>query len=192
MNRYLRAMIAGATVLLLLLAAPTPAVADALWPDPADCAVGEFTGQVIGPADEFGAYLELSGWVGPCPPDAKDPEPQVRGRFGFAYLERSKVITGQQPFRGRLFDKRLRPYQSASGPTEFVGRFDFGLVDADVADASICLMRDATTRLACAAVELDAGAPRATWIAVTEPRVQGRVTVIEVRGETTPNCGTCL
>lgn len=192
MNRYVRAVLAGAAGMLLVLAGPLPAAADVPWPDTADCATGEFTGQATGPADRLGPFLELSGWVGPCPPDPKDTAPQVRGRYGFAYLEHVKVISPGQLFRGRLIDSRLRPYQSATGPTAFAGRFDFGMVRPDIADVSICLMRDATTRLACAIVELRLGVPTATWVPVTDPRVQGRVTVLSPGGETHPNCGTCL
>ncbi|GAA4473357.1 hypothetical protein [Phytohabitans houttuyneae] len=198
MNTYLRAVIAGAAGLLLVVAAPgSAAFGDELWPDTADCATGEFSDPVIRPSDQLGPVLELRGRVGPCPKSDKDPDPRVSGRFGFAYVGWTAVLSpGRQPTvraAGVVYDKRLRPYEAATEPTEFAGRFDFaaGEYVGDGA-AAICLMRDPATRLACLVVELDDDLPTVTPVPVTDPRVQARMTVVPTGGNTWPNCGTCL
>jgi hypothetical protein len=198
MKRYIRAAIAGAAGLLLVVAGPvSAAVGDELWPDTADCAVGAFADPVIGPPDQLGTVLELHGWIGPCPKSEKDPEPRVSGRFGFAYVGWKTVFgSGQRPTvvaAGQMYDKRLRPYKAENEPTEFAGRFDFAAAEY-VADgaAAICLMGDPATRLACLVVELGDDLPTVTPVPVTDPRVQARMTVVATGGNTWPNCGTCL
>ena len=200
MKRFIRAAIAGAAGLLLVVAGPvTAAVGDELWPDTAACAVGEFTAVVVGPPDEFGPVLELRGRVGPCPKSEKDPDPRVSGRFGFAYVGWTTVMSpGQQlpPVvpAGRLYDKKLRPYKAATEPTEFAGHFNFDAAESvgDGAAAAICLVRDTTTRLACLIVELGDDTPTVTPVPVTDPRVRVQITVLPGGSNTWPNCGTCL
>lgn len=198
MKRYIRAVIAGAAGLLLVVASPvSAAVGDELWPDTADCAVGEFADPIIRPPDQLGPVLELHGRVGPCPKSDKDPNPRVSGRFGFAYVGWTAVYSpGQRPVvvsAGHVYDKRLRPYQAEIEPTEFAGRFDFAAAEnVGNGAAAICLMRDPTTRLACLVVELGDDQPTVTPVPVTDPRVQTQMTVVPVGGSTWPNCGTCL
>jgi hypothetical protein len=198
MKRYIRAVIAGAAGLLLVVASPvSAAVGDELWPDTAGCAIGEFTDPVIRTPDQLGPVLELQGRVGPCPKSETNPDPRVSGRFGFAYVGWKAVFSqGQRPeivAAGQVYDTRLRPYQAQTEPTQFAGRFDFAAAE-HVANgaAAICLMRDATTRLACLVVELGDDQPTVTRVPVTDPRVQTQMTVVKVGGNTWPNCGTCL
>lgn len=198
MKRFIRAAIAGAAGLLLVVAGPvTAALGDKLWPDTAGCAVGEFTAVVIGPPDELGPFLELRGRVGPCPKSDKDPDPKVSGRFGFAYVGWTAVFSpGQRPTvvaAGQVYDKRLRPYKAEAEPTEFAGRFDFAAAEhVGEGAAAICLVRDPSTRLACLVVKLGDDLPTVTPVPVNDPRVQARMTVVPVGGNTWPNCGTCL
>lgn len=199
MKRFIRAAIAGAAGLLLVVAGPvTAAVGDEIWPDTAACAVGEFTAITIGPPDDLGPLLELRGRVGPCPKSEKDPDPRVSGRFGFGYLGWKAVMSpGQQlppvVSAGRLYDKALRPYKAATEPTEFAGRFNFAAGEyVGNGAAAICLVRDPSTRLACLVVELGADVPTVTPVPVTDPRVRAQITVVPAGGNTWPNCGTCL
>jgi hypothetical protein len=196
MNRHLRAVLTGAAALLLAVTGAGPATAgDDLWPVTADCAVGAITGHTVtGPPDHRGPAIDLYGWVGPCPPDDKDTAPEVAGEFGFAYLGLGGTQNEGMYRAGEVFDSRLRPYESATGQTTFVGRIDFAVArKAGVDEMPLCLMRDTQFRIACVHVELlSPDLATVTQVAVTDPRVLGRVLVTRIGPATTPNCATCL
>jgi len=195
-SSYARMVVACAVGLALAATAPVPATAagDPTWPDTANCAVGGFTGHVTGPSGGTRPYLELSGWVGPCAPSDKDPEPSVSGRFGFAYMNFPWMpAPGKDPRGGLLYNERLRFYESATGTTAFAGQFDFELARTNgEPEMPICLISDTTSKLSCVVVELDGTVPSVTPVEVTDPRVRGGITFARKGGGTTPNCGTCL
>lgn len=201
MKRYVRGVVAVLTLLAVAAAAPAAAAADEPrtqvdpWPNPAACATGEFTGHVGNPPGSPRLTLSLSGWAATCP-DPKGGHP-TGAAFGFAYFGWHDKVGAT----GRLFPERLRRYDNPNGATPFAGDYDFHSALEGSPDAmSICLMRDAQTRLACVAVSIISGtaggSPTVTQVATDDPWVTGPVTVAaEPDGEGHPidgGCGTCL
>jgi hypothetical protein len=194
MNRYVRALVAAASAVVLAAAIPSPASAGdgTTWPS-AKCLTGGFTGHLAGISYGW-PRLELSGWAGPCA-DGKDSEALTGLRFGFAYYP----LPGATMFSaGRVYSMRLRSFGSPTGPTQFEGAFDFSTAMLhDSPDMPICLMRDLGSRVACVVVRLDGDSmPTVAPLAVDDPRVSNVVVyATDSPGEDkapTPNCGWCL
>jgi hypothetical protein len=185
------AMVTGATV---PAAAGDGGVAVDPWPHTVACATGAFTGHVFREPDTRGTYLELSGWVRPCP-GALTGELGL-AKFGFAYLREAWSPDKTPMVEGVMHSQRLRLYESADAPTPWSGRLDVRGTGEPRSQATLCLMANRVTRVACVTISLiTSGAhPTATInpIPLDDPSVAHQAIVFTPGPRPDPECGACV
>jgi hypothetical protein len=165
------------------------------WPHTVACATGAFTGHVFREPDSWGTYLELSGWVRPCP-GALTGELGL-AKFGFAYMREPALYPDKEPVaEGVMHRQRLRLYESADAPTPWSGRLDVRGTGEPRSQATLCLMANRDTKVACVTISLimSGAHPTATITAIPldDPSVADHTIVFVEGNQPVPECGACV